>query len=84
MKVARFAAASLVASSLAVLSIGFAACSGFSTEDAEARCDQEQEARGGGGCFDALEYDACVAAFEECGDSVTVAESCPVTFSCPE
>lgn len=60
------------------------ACGGFSTEDAEARCDEEQKAREVGGCFDALAYDACVAAYEECGSDVNIDDGCPLGFTCPE
>lgn len=75
--------------SVAVAVVGFAiavvtsACGGFSTEEAEARCDAEQEARDGGGCFDGPAYDECVTAYEECGSDVDIDDSCPPTFTCP-
>jgi hypothetical protein len=60
-------------------------CAGFSDEEATARCDQEEEARGGGTCFTAVTYDSCIQAYTDCGDdTVVVEESCPVTYSCPE
>jgi hypothetical protein len=75
--------------SVAVAALGFAiavltsACGGFSTEEAEARCDAEQLARESGGCFDTAAYDLCVAAYEECGSDVNVDDSCPLGFTCP-
>lgn len=63
--------------------LGFG-CGGFTEEEAVARCDQEQEARGGGGCFTLPVYDECVAAFQDCGDDVVIEESCPMQYSCPE
>lgn len=79
-----------VAHSLALPVLGFAfavltsACGGFSTEKAEARCDQEEEARQGGACFDANAYDACVLAYEECGQDVDISDSCPLSFTCSD
>jgi hypothetical protein len=76
--------------SVAVAVFGFAiavlssACGGFSTEEAEARCDAEQEARQGGACFDGVAYDACVAAYEECGSDVTIDDGCPLSFTCAD
>jgi hypothetical protein len=76
--------------SVAVVVAGFAiavlstACGGFSTEDAEARCDAEQEARGIGGCFDDAAYDECIVAYEECGSDVNIDDSCPIAFTCPD
>lgn len=61
-----------------------AACGGFSSEEAEARCTQEEEARAGGGCFDDTAYDECVVAFEECGSDVVINDGCPLTFTCPD
>lgn len=60
------------------------ACGGFSDEEAIARCDQELDARGGGGCFTLPTYDECVGAFQDCGDDVVIGESCPLSYSCPE
>lgn len=80
----------LATRSVAALAVGFAiailtsACGGFSTEEAEARCDAEQEARSGGGCFDEIAYDACVAAYEECGSDANIDDSCPLSFTCPD
>ena len=74
----------------AVLTLGLVGalawgCAGFSDEDAAARCDQEEEARGGGACFTAVSYDACVQAFTDCGDGAVVDEaSCPLAYTCPE
>ena len=75
--------------SVAVAVVGFAiavvtsACGGgFSTEEAEARCDAEQEARDLGGCFDDVAYDECVVAYEECGSDVNIDDSCPLSFTC--
>jgi hypothetical protein len=76
--------------SVAVAVVGLAiavvtsACGGFSPEEAEARCDSEQEARDGGGCFDGIAYEECVAAYEECGSDVNIDDSCPLTFTCPD
>jgi hypothetical protein len=61
-----------------------AACGGFSEEEAIERCDQEQAARGAEACFNDVTYDQCVAAYEECGSDVEVAESCPPQYLCPE
>ncbi|MFO0548062.1 MAG: hypothetical protein U0271_06725 [Polyangiaceae bacterium] len=57
--------------------------SGLSTDDAEARCDQERDARDNGGCFEDTTYDECVAAYEDCGEDVNITESCPVQYVCP-
>lgn len=64
-------------------SAAFVACGGFSTEEAEARCDQEEAARAGGGCFTDVTYDSCVAAYEECGEDVDANDSCPLEYVCP-
>ena len=80
----RLAAASLLVSLFVLLPFVSASCGGFSTEEAEARCDQEQLAREEGGCFTEFTYDDCVAAFEECGEDVTIDDSCPLAFVCPE
>lgn len=75
--------------SVAVAALGLAiavltsACGGFSTEEAEARCDAEQVSRQGGGCFDDAAYEECVAAYEECGSDVNINDSCPLSFTCP-
>lgn len=63
--------------------LGLAACSGFSEEEATARCDQERTARGEQGCFGDVEYDKCVVAYEECGQDVDVVDGCPVQYLCP-
>lgn len=62
---------------------GLASCGGFSTEEAEARCDQEEEARAGGGCFTSTTYQECVLAYEECGEDVVANDKCPLEFECP-
>lgn len=80
---ARTAAITLLAV-LGVFVLGASGCGGFSTEDAEARCDQEAEARSGGGCFSDTTYDACVTAYEECGEDVQINDACPLSYSCPE
>lgn len=78
-----FARASLTL--LAATSLVFgAACGGFSEEDAIARCDQERAARGAEACFNDVTYDECVAAYQDCGEDVEVAESCPPQYTCPE
>ncbi|MBK6513507.1 MAG: hypothetical protein IPM79_19910 [Polyangiaceae bacterium] len=84
MKVVRSTAATLVFTLAAFAMVGSASCGGFSTEEAEARCDQEAEARAGGGCFTDAAYEQCVSAHEECGDDILIQESCPVSFSCGE
>ncbi len=67
-----------------ILSIAcLAACGGFSEEEAAARCDQERAARGEQGCFGNVEYDECKAAYEECGEDVTIVDGCPIAYSCP-
>jgi hypothetical protein len=75
--------ASVVLSVLAIACL-CVACAGFSEEEAAARCDQEEEARAAGGCFTAATYDACLAAYEECGEDVDIDEACPPTFRCPD
>jgi hypothetical protein len=75
--------ASLALVGLLALTLG-AACGGFSEDEAAARCDQEQEARGAEGCFTDATYAECLAAHEECGEDVEIAESCPVQYVCPE
>ena len=60
------------------------ACGGFSEEEAVARCDQEEAARGAQGCFTAAAYDNCQAADEECGQDAEVIEECPARYVCPE
>lgn len=84
MKLVRLVSASLFASVSAVVLVGLSGCGGFNTEDAEARCEQEEEARGEGSCFNAVAFEGCVAAFEECGDDVVINDACPLTFTCPE
>lgn len=84
MKVVRSAAATFVFSLSAFALLGSGACGGFSTEEAEARCDQEAEARSGGGCFTDVAYEECVAAFEECGGDVLINDGCPLSFTCAE
>lgn len=59
-------------------------CGGFSDEEAAARCDQEQAARGEQACFTSIEYDQCVAAYVDCGEDVVVGDACPVTYTCPD
>jgi hypothetical protein len=79
----RVLAGCLVLSSIAVVGC----TSGYSDEDAVARCDQERDARSqgqDGSCMTDAAYQACVAAFTECGDEVEVSESCPTEFDCNE
>ena len=61
-----------------------AGCGGFSDEEAAARCDQERSARGEQACFGNLEYEACVAAYVDCGEDVEVDDACPAAYTCPE
>jgi hypothetical protein len=72
-----------VASSFSLSIVSLAACGGFSEEEATARCDQERAARGEQGCFGNVEYGKCKAAYEECGEDVTVVDGCPIAYSCP-
>jgi hypothetical protein len=75
----RFAALAL---SFAVL--GLTACDGgFTPEEAQARCEEEKKAYGDSGCVTELVFDACVAAYEECGDDTTIEDTCPLSYSCP-
>ena len=70
---------------LAVAAIAFAGCAGFSEQEANDRCSQEQTAREAGGCFDGSSLGACVQAYQDCGESVVIDEAaCPVTYTCPE
>lgn len=74
---------------LVVLFLGLWGCdSGFSPEDAKSRCDQERGSRNIGGsasCVDDDAYRACIAAYEDCGEGVTVNDDdCPIRFSCDE
>lgn len=78
-----FARAAALVASLAAAHL-LTGCGGFSTEEAEARCDQESTARSGGGCFSDVTYDACVTAFEECGEDVVINDACPLTYTCAE
>ncbi len=59
-------------------------CGGFSEEEATERCNQEQTARGLGGCFTLSTYDNCMAAYQECGEDTDILEECPVQYVCPE
>jgi hypothetical protein len=76
--------------SVAVTVVGFAiavvtsACGGFSPEEAAVRCEQERDAREGGGCFDDTAMEECTAAYEECGEDVTIDDSCPLSFTCAD
>jgi hypothetical protein len=67
---------------LSFLGLAFAACSGFSTEDATTQCDLERNAKGT--CFNDATYTRCVSCYEECGDSCAVQESCPVQYLCAD
>jgi hypothetical protein len=53
---------------------------GLSTEQATVRCDQERTAQAG--CFTDEVYASCLNCYEECGDSCTILESCPLQYSC--
>ena len=67
-----------------LLGAGLAGCDGaFTEEEAQARCDQEQQARAGG-CMDESAYSQCLTAYEECGEDVSILESCPTMFVCTD
>lgn len=68
-----------------VVSLSLVGCGGFSTQEAMERCEEEETARAGGGCFSATTYDSCTAAYEDCGsDAIPDEGSCPLTYSCAE
>lgn len=74
----------LAALSATTTVLGLAACSGFSEEEANNRCEQERVARSGEmGCFGNVEFNKCVTAYEECGQDVDVVDGCPVQYNCP-
>jgi hypothetical protein len=58
----------------------FAACGGYSKEDAETKCNLERQAKSA--CFTDKQYTECVSCFEECGDDCKIAESCPLQYFC--
>lgn len=66
---------------LPLFALVFAAC-GYSSEEAESKCNVERTAKAT--CFDDTTYLQCTACFEECGDDCAVAESCPVQYICPQ
>lgn len=72
----------MLLSSVAVL----AGCeSGFSDQEAVARCDEELAARKGGqadSCMTEEAYDLCLSAYTECGEDVEILETCPTKFQC--
>ena len=56
------------------------ACSGHSTEEATAECER---LRGDiMSCFDDAVMAECVACFEDCGNSCSLVQGMPCTFSC--
>ena len=69
---------------LLALGAVFSSCGGYSTEDAEAWCDQELEAREASGCFNPSTYENCVTAHEECGDDAVPNDGCPLEYECLE
>jgi hypothetical protein len=69
--------------SVLTIASALVACSGFTEEEATARCDQERDARGEQGCFGAVEYDQCLAAYQDCGQDVEIVDGCPVQYNCP-
>ena len=64
----------------------FGCGSGLSEEDAAMRCDQEVQAKSGGGCITpgSAAYEQCISCFEECGDSCTPRAACPAQYTCPD
>jgi hypothetical protein len=74
-----------VALSLSIAALALPGCDeGFTTEEAEARCEEEKKAYGDSGCVTELVFDACVASYEECGDATTIeANTCPLSYACP-
>jgi hypothetical protein len=72
-----------LASSFILSLASLVGCGGFSEEEATARCDQERAARGEQGCFGNVEYGKCKAAYEECGEDVTIVDGCPIAYNCP-
>ncbi|HVY47518.1 MAG TPA: hypothetical protein VHB21_16630 [Minicystis sp.] len=59
-----------------------AGCNGYSSEQANNRCDAERMARGSE--FDDKSFDDCIQCFEQCGDSCVASNSAPVRFSCSD
>lgn len=82
MKVVRFGLAIALASLTTLVFV--TGCGGYSTEEAEEWCTQEEAARASGGCFSDATFTECVAAYEDCGDDVNVNDSCPLTYTCDE
>jgi hypothetical protein len=73
-----------LAVSLSIVALSVAACDeGFSPEEAQARCEEETKAYGDSGCMTELVFQACVDAYVECGEATTIANTCPLTYSCP-
>lgn len=70
----------VVAATAAVVSVVVAGCGGLSEADAQVRCDQDQAALGY--FFDDTVMAACVACFEDCGDSCVRHATTPLTYSC--
>jgi hypothetical protein len=69
---------------LLVVAAAVVGCSGFSDDQATARCNQEQTAHAGGACFDHSSMTSCTTAFKDCGESTVINEAaCPITYSCP-
>jgi hypothetical protein len=63
------------------LALMLAACdNGYSTQEAVARCDVEQENKPE--ITDEI-YASCVACFEACGDECQPQDSSPESYACP-
>jgi cytochrome c553 len=77
MLVMRSVVAAVTVTVLAALGAG---CGGLSAGDAQTRCDQDQAALGY--FFDDAVMAACVACFEDCGDSCVRHATTPLTYSC--
>ncbi|WP_437504161.1 hypothetical protein [Sorangium sp. So ce1099] len=76
---ARWLGIGTVLLSLVALAAG---CGGFSTEEAQHRCDQLRDAVPS--CSNEESHGACVSCYEECGDDCQPSAACPQTFTCAE
>jgi len=65
---------------MTLLAAGLGCGSGYSSEKATQRCDQEQESKSL--CMTEAAYAECIACFEECGAACEPQATCAETYAC--